>query len=63
MSTRSTLKKYLEITRETFTPLYDAEISNILMPALGVMKVPMLVVRQNTAAFAMGNPLARAVVE
>lgn len=63
MSTRSTLKKYLDITREVFTPLYDAEISNTLMPALGVMKVPMLLVRQSTAAFAMVNPLARAVIE
>ncbi len=63
MSTRSTLKKYLDITREVFTPLYDAEISNMLMPALGVMKVPMLLVRQNTASFAMVNPLARAVIE
>lgn len=63
MSTRSTLKKYLDVTREVFTPLYDAEVSNVLMPAMGTMKVPMLLVRQATAAFAMVNPLARQVVE
>lgn len=63
MSTRSTLKKYLEITRETFTPLYEAEITNMLMPALGIMKVPMLMVRQACTAFSMVNSLTRQVVE
>jgi len=63
MSTRSTLKKYLDITRETFTPLYEAEITNLLMPTLGVMKVPMLLVRQANSFFSLVNPISRQIVE
>ncbi|MCA1953551.1 MAG: hypothetical protein LDL12_00210 [Anaerolinea sp.] len=56
MSTRSTLKKYIEVTRELFTTLYDAEISNPVMPALTKMKVDMVMVRQATCVFCLVNP-------
>lgn len=59
MSAITSLKKYMEITRESFTPLYDAEITNPLMPTLGVMKVPMLMVRQISTVFALVNPSPR----
>ena len=52
MAAVSNLKKYLEVTRENFTAFYDAEIYNSTVPALGVMRVPYVLVRQNTTMFA-----------
>lgn len=51
MATSADLRRYLEFTRETFTPLYDVEISNILQPNLAPMKVPFVLVRQATTIF------------
>jgi len=45
------LKKYLEVTRESFTAIYDAEISNLLIPSMGIITVPFVLVRQETAVF------------
>lgn len=52
LSTRSSLSKYMEISRETYTSIYDAEISNPVMSSLGVIRVPFLLVRQTTAIYA-----------
>ncbi|HEY9087358.1 MAG TPA: hypothetical protein VIO36_04270 [Anaerolineaceae bacterium] len=52
MATSADLRRYLEFTRETFTPLYEAEISNMVQPALAPMKVPYVMVRQATTLFA-----------
>lgn len=46
MSTRANLGKYLEVSKETFMPFYDAEISSPLLPTFGVIKVPYLIARQ-----------------
>lgn len=46
------LKKYLEVVREAYTAIYDAEITNMLNPAMGAISVPFLLVRQETAVFA-----------
>ncbi len=56
MSTRSTLKKYIEVTRELFTTLYDVEITNPVMPTLTKMKVAMVMVRQSNSVFCLVNP-------
>jgi hypothetical protein len=47
----SNLNKYFEVTHEIFTPIYDAEIVNTLIPALGAMRVPFVLVRQKSAIF------------
>lgn len=52
MATSADLRRYLEFTRETFTPLYEAEISNMVQSALAPMKVPFVMVRQATTMFA-----------
>ncbi len=52
MASSANLKRYLEFTRETFTPLYEVEISNMIQPSLGAMKVPFVMVRQATTLFA-----------
>ena len=52
ISTQSNLTKYVELTREPFTSLYDAEISCLLLPVVGIIKVPYALVRQSTSMFA-----------
>lgn len=51
MSTVSSLAKYLEITRENFSSVYDADIRSLMIPALGIIRVPYLLVRQNAVIF------------
>jgi hypothetical protein len=46
MSTKATLSKYLEISKENFCAVYDADISSPLLPALGIIKVAYIIVRQ-----------------
>ncbi len=47
----ASLKRYLEVTRENFTTLYDAEITNLILPAFGPVKVPYILIRQMAATF------------
>jgi hypothetical protein len=51
ISSSGTLKKFLEVNRESFTALYDAEISNLATPAMGALAVPFVLVRQDTTVF------------
>lgn len=51
LSTNADLKKYLEVTREAFTALYDAEITNLVIPSLGPISTPYVLVRQETSTF------------
>lgn len=51
LSTNADLKKYLEVTREAYTALYDVEISNLIMPNLGPIVVPYILVRQDSSIF------------
>ena len=46
------VKKALEISREEFKSIYDANVYSPLMPSLGVVNVPMLLIRQSKAIFA-----------
>lgn len=52
LSTSSSLHKFLEITRENFTALYDAEVTNLLIPSFGPLTVPYILVRQESTVFA-----------
>jgi hypothetical protein len=52
MANISTMQKYLEVTREAYTTIYEAQISNLVMPSLGIMKVPLVIVRQMDVTFA-----------
>lgn len=52
LSTNADLKRYLEVTRETFTALYDAEITNQVVPNLGPINTAYILVRQETTSFA-----------
>lgn len=52
MTQQSNLQKYLDVAHESFTPIYDAEIKNFLLPSLGTLKVPYLQVRLEKSIFA-----------
>ena len=52
LASLSKLGGYLDVTKETFMPLYDVEISHPATPSLGAMRLPYVLVRQETAMFA-----------
>jgi hypothetical protein len=51
ISSNVNLRKYLEVVRESYTGIYDAEITNQLQPNMGAIAVPFLLMRQETAVF------------
>ena len=51
MPLQTNLSKYLEVTREIFTPVYDVSIHSLILPALGNIHVPFILVRKNFVAF------------
>jgi len=58
LATKSDLAKYVEITREPFTPMYNIEITNLAHPNLGVMRVNHLILRNFSALFSTRQPPA-----
>jgi hypothetical protein len=53
----SSLKKYLEISRELFTPIYDVTVSHPSLTQMNLPKVSYVLVRQATTTFATRNPI------
>lgn len=53
LSTRSNLAKFLEVTREQFSSVYEAQISNPSSPAFGSISVPYVLVRQEAGVFTL----------
>jgi hypothetical protein len=51
LATRSDLARYVEVTRETFTPMYNIEITNLAHPNLGAMRVNHLLIRHAGTLF------------
>ncbi len=51
LSSKSSLAKFLEVTHENFTGVYDAKITNTVLTTMGVISVPFLLVRQETTVF------------
>jgi hypothetical protein len=52
LSTQTTVSRFLESARETFTAVYDAKITNPQAPAMTVLQVSYVIVRQETSVFA-----------
>ena len=52
ISQSTDLKKYLEISRENYTPLYEVTISHPSITQMNLPKVNYVLVRQNATAFA-----------
>jgi hypothetical protein len=53
MSNRSTLRRHLELSHNSFTSIYDVDISNLVISALGVVRVSMVQIRQSGVQFAV----------
>ena len=53
LSSRSNVAKFLEVTREQFSSVYDARISNPSNPSFGSIAVPYVIVRQETGVFTL----------
>ena len=51
LSDSANLAKFLEVTRENFTALYDCEVNNLSIPSMGAIAVPYLIIRQESAVF------------
>lgn len=51
LSSNATVAKYLEVTREEFTGIYEAEIRTPVFPSLGTIKTPFVLVRQAETIF------------
>jgi hypothetical protein len=51
ISALSTLDKYIEINREPFLSIYDADISHPGYTSMGGVHVPFLLIRQNCSVF------------
>jgi hypothetical protein len=52
MSTHTTLDRFLDVSKVTFTALYDVEITQPSVPAMGIIRVPFAVVRSESVLFA-----------
>jgi len=50
---QTTVGTFLEITRETFSSIYDARISCPQIPSMAIMSVPFVLVRQEACIFAI----------
>jgi hypothetical protein len=53
MSMQANLTKFLDTVRETFTPVYDAQVTNAQVPSIGTLSVPYLLVRQESCVFTL----------
>lgn len=52
LATSSSVSKFLEVARENFTSIYDAQICSSIIPSFGKISVPFVLVRQEVAVFA-----------
>jgi len=52
ISTQTDLQRFLDVSKETFATLYDTDISQPAQPTMGVIRVPMALVRREMVIFA-----------
>ena len=52
MSNQTHLERYLDVTSESYTMIYDVAISQPAIPAMGVIRVPMALAKRDVVAFA-----------
>jgi hypothetical protein len=51
LASSSSMVKFLEVTRENFTGVYDATITNTVMTGLKPMVVPFMIIKQDATIF------------
>ncbi len=52
MSTQTNLERFLDVTKEAFIPIYQVEITQPSSPSMGVIRVPMALLRRDAVSFA-----------
>ncbi len=52
MSNQTNLERYLDVTSERYTMIYEVAISQPAIPAMGVIRVPMALAKRDVVAFA-----------
>jgi len=52
MSNQTNLERYLEVTSEKYTMIYEVAISQPAIPAMGVIRVPMALTKRDVVVFA-----------
>jgi hypothetical protein len=52
MSNQTNLQRYLDVTSESYTMIYEVAISQPAIPAMGVIRVPMALTKRDVVAFA-----------
>lgn len=53
ISVHTDLEHFLDMSKETFTTMYDVEISQLSQPSKGIVQVPMAIVRREVAVIAI----------
>lgn len=53
ISSQTDFATSIDVARSTWMSIYEAEISNSILPQMGVMQVPMLLVRPEQVSFAL----------
>jgi hypothetical protein len=51
MSTQTSLDRFLDVAKETYSSLYDVSISNPVLSAMGVIRVPQVLLRGEMVLF------------
>ncbi len=51
MSTQTSLERYLDVAKETFTPLYEVDISQPTAPGIHALHVPYVLIRREMVTF------------
>lgn len=53
LASSTSLAKFLEVTHETFSAIYDVQISNPAIPSFGTISVPYALIRQEVGIFTL----------
>ena len=51
MSTHTNLERFLDVSKEAFTSMYDLVITQPTIPSMGAIKVPIALIRNETVLF------------
>jgi hypothetical protein len=51
MSTQTSLDKFLDVAKDTYTSMYEIEITNPMLPQMGVIKAPFAMLNNDLALY------------
>jgi hypothetical protein len=53
MAVQTTLARYLDVAKETYSSMYDVELSHPMLPAMGVIKTPFLLINNELVVLSL----------